>query len=448
VRHSVRLRVLAWVVALLLPLSLGAAWLLIQVFGNRLLHDIDVALEEEAETVSELLATPASPDAVGDLLAHIAGETGSGPHKYIVVTRGGQMIAEAPRGAQAVLNSNDPQLRSVRYPSPDGAVVVAIGASAAAAVHAKQQLTSLLIVGIPLMLVLFGGGLWLITGRALRPLEDASRQMEGIAADTLAVRVPIDNPDDEVGRMVTVLNRMLDRLERAVSELQRFTADAAHELRTPLTVLRTGLEVSLARQRSAEEYRATLTEALAGTDRLCRLAEDLLTLARLDGSNAPRAAVAVDLGEMLHELADAATAEVEVAAPAGLWVYGNAGDLYRLFNNLIDNAIRYGRNGTGAKGRVVISAQRAADQIEATIVDNGPGVPPDELSRVFDRFYRGHVERSESGTGLGLSIAQEIARTHGGQIAVANRDGDGCVTTVTLPAAASPTAGGQDASEA
>jgi signal transduction histidine kinase len=200
-------------------------------------------------------------------------------------------------------------------------------------------------------------------------------------------------------------------------------------------VLRTGLEVALARERSADEYRAALSDALAGTDRLCRLAEDLLTLARLDAAGAPRAAAPVDLGEMLHELADASAEAVEVVAPAGLCVHGNAGDLYRLFNNLIDNAIRYGSNGAAAKPKIVVSAKRTADQIDVTVADNGPGIPPQELRRVFDRFYRGHGERSEAGTGLGLSIAQQITRNHGGRVTVANRDDGGCVVTVTLPAA-------------
>ena len=304
-RRSIRVRLLVWVLALLVPLSVFAGWLLVEAFGNRLLHDFDVALQEEAETIAELLATRASPDAVANLVAEIAGESDRGANKYIVVTRQGQVIAQAPRTAPEVLRSPDPKLRVVRYDSPDHSITVLIGASAAAAMHAKQRLTSLLLIGIPAMLALLAASLWWLIGRALRPLEDASRHLDQIAADNLAIRVPIDNPDDEVGRMVTVLNRMLDRLARAVSELQRFTADAAHELRTPVTVLRAGLEVAMGHERSAAEYRAALAEALASTERLARLADDLLTLARLDAAAAPRAVELVDLSEVLHELADA-----------------------------------------------------------------------------------------------------------------------------------------------
>lgn len=439
-KRSIRARLLVWLLAVLVPLSAGAAWLLIQAFGDRLLHDLDVSLREEAETITELLQTSDDGGAVGSLLVEIAGEPGGTASKYIVVWRDGEVIAEVPAGAQARLRSPAPDIRVVRYQSPNGSLMVSIAASAAAALHAKQRLTSLLAVGVPATLLLVSAALWWLVGRALSPLQKASQRIECVGADQLEVRVAVDNPDDEVGRMVTVLNRMLDRLAGAVSELQRFTADAAHELRTPLAVLRAGLEVSLARERSAEEYRGALRDALAGTARLARLADDLLTLARLDTAATPRAPETVDLSEVLHELADAAAERaaerqqtVTVEAPAGLWVSGNSGDLYRLFSNLLDNALHHGFNGT--TGRILLSAQRSDGRIRVGVADHGPGIAAADLGRVFERFSRGQSARAEaSGAGLGLSIAREIVRTHGGQITAENREGGGCVITVTLPA--------------
>ena len=446
-QRSIRTRLIVWTLALLLPLCVGAGWLLIQVFGDRLLHDIDVAVEEEAETVAELLAASANPDAVTTLIAQLAAETDWGPRKYVTVTRGGHLLAEAPRGADAALQSHQPPLRIVRYQSPDGSVTVSIGVPVgAAAVHARQRLQSLLAVGIPLILLLAGSSLWLVIGRALHPLESASRQLEQIAAETLSVRIPVENPDDEVGRMVGVLNQMLDRVERAVTELRQFTADAAHELRTPLTVLRTGLEVALSRDRPAAEYRAALVEALEATDRMCHLAADLLTLARLEAAGAPRTRVPVDVGAMLHELADAwvdtpvlGATRLEVEAVPNLYTAGDPGDLYRLFTNLIDNAVRHGANDNGRRpdtpGRVLLSARATTSGIEAAVADDGPGISPEDLPRAFDRFHRGRGQPAGApGTGLGLSIAQQIARTHGGHLAIANRDSGGCVVTVSLPA--------------
>ncbi len=438
-KRSIRVRLLVCVFGLLLPLSAAAGWLFVQLFGNRLMHDIDVALEEEAETVAELAAVPSDPGAVAGLLPHIAGEKDLGTNKYITVSRDGQLLAESPPGAQAVLRSAAPNLRVVRYESDESArpVTVTIAVSAAAATHAQRRLRSLLTVGGPLLVLLFGTGLWLVIGRTLRPLENAARQLGGIGADTLFVRVQTANPDDEVGRMVTVVNRMLDRLERAVAELRRLTADAAHELRTPLTVLRAGLEVALARERPAAEYRAALSDALASTSRLCRLAEDLLTLARLESAAESHDRAPVDLSEMLRELGEAwgdiamhQHISLEVEVPEGLCVRGNAGDLYRLFNNLIDNAVRH---AAGAS-RIHVSAARVAGAITVSVADNGAGIAPQDMARIFDRFHRGHgAAPHEGGSGLGLNIAQEIARTHGGRITVSNRDGGGCLATVTLP---------------
>ena len=443
-RRSIRTRLTVWALALLLPLCAGAGWLLIQVFGNRLLHDIDVGVEEEAETVAELLDAPGSSDAVTNLLAQIVRETDWGPRKYVTVARAGQLIAEAPSGAHTVLQSGKPSLRIVRYQSPDEQVTVSIGVSAGAALHAQQRLQSLLLVGMPLILLLAGTSLWVVIGRALRPLETASRQLEQVAAETLSVRIPVENPDDEVGRMVSVLNHMLDRLERAVAELRHFTADAAHELRTPLTVLRTGLEVALSRDRGASEYRTALTEALEATDRMCHLAADLLTLARLEAAGTPRTSAAIDVTAMLHELADAwadvpglGSARLQVEASPNLYAQGDAGDLYRLFTNLIENAVRHGANGNGhGGGGILLSARHNAGAIEVAVADDGPGIAAEDLPRAVDRFYRGRGQAAGApGSGLGLSIAQQIARTHGGQLVVANREGGGCVVTVSLPAA-------------
>ncbi|MFQ5665169.1 MAG: ATP-binding protein [Candidatus Binatia bacterium] len=442
--RSLRTRLLLWVLIPLVPLSLAGAWLLIQAFGNRLLHDIDVALEEEAETVAVLVGSTGNTAPSSDLLARIAAERDIGTPKYITVARAGTVVAAVPAEAGAVLASGQPGLRVMRYESegPDGPLTVSVGVSAAEAVQAKRKLVSLLAVGAPLVLALFGTGLWFVVARTLRPLEVASRQLETIGAENLSIRVPVHEPLDEVGRMVTVLNRLLDRLDQAVSELRRFTADAAHELRTPLTVLHTGLEVALARNRTAADYRAALADALVSTDRMVRLAEDLLTLARLGAAGAPRGAAPVELGSILEELADSwvgaavgKTVAVQVSGISELRVRGNTGDLYRLFNNLIDNAVRHSKGG----GTVSLTAGQRGEWVQVSVSDEGPGIPPAELPLIFDRFYRARRERQgQAGTGLGLSIAQEIARTHGGRISAANREGGGCRFTVFLPVAGQP----------
>jgi signal transduction histidine kinase len=245
------------------------------------------------------------------------------------------------------------------------------------------------------------------------------------------------NPYDEVGRMVVVLNRMLDRVAAAVGEMRRFTADAAHELRTPLAVLRTGLEVALARDRPALDYRAALGEALQGTERLSRLAEDLLTLARLEARADAQPGTRIDLAEVLSELAEAwapqaaaQTVRLEISADADLIVQGSAPEFYRLLNNLIDNALHHSPPG----GRILLHAAGSDGQARVTIGDDGPGLDADEASHLFERFYRGRRETGP-GSGLGLSIARAIARAHGGEVTLVNRAGGGCAALVSLPRA-------------
>ena len=254
--RSIRLRLIASILLVLLPVSAAAGWLLVQVFGDRLLRDLDVALDEEATTVAALLKKPTSADAMPVLVEHIAGETDLGVGKRIVVRRGDAVLAEAPPGADAYLRRRDPDLRvsSASTGPPGDELTVTVGVPATAALHATRRLRLLLLGGIPIALLLLTAGLWTVTRRALRPLEDAAQALEGIGIGDLAARLPDPGRDDEVGRMVAAVNRMLQRLDATVAQVRRLTADAAHELRTPIAVLRTGLEVALRRERDPGLY--------------------------------------------------------------------------------------------------------------------------------------------------------------------------------------------------
>jgi signal transduction histidine kinase len=444
VKRSIRIRLIVWIMALLVPASVAAGWLLVGVFGGRLLRDIDVALEEEAETVASLLLKSLTPGDVQDLLDHVSAETDLGAGKHIVVVQGGTVIDESPAGARSLLTSGDPTLRVVtRRGGPrENPLTVSIAVPATAALKARRRLALLLGIGIPLALLVVAAGLFVVTGRALRPLERAAQQIERIDFDGLGVRITVEDAQDEIGRVLVMLNRMLERLERAVAELRRFTADAAHELRTPLTVLRTALEVSLARERSAVEYREALNEALGSTNRICRLAEDLLTLARLEAVERSPAVEEIDLGEVLQELAEAwrepgsqQQVSIRVDACENARIVGDPGHLYRLFNNLIDNAVRHSPPG----GSVGLRVLADGTFWHITVSDEGPGVPEAELEQIFDRFHRGGTERHDhAGSGLGLSIAREIVRTYEGSIQAENLPAGGFSIAVRLPVGSPP----------
>lgn len=437
-RHSLRLRLIVSILALLLPATALAGWLLLQMFGDRLLRDLDVTLEEEASTVAQLLEHPNGPDSVAVLVERIAAETDIGVGKQVAVFDGQHVVAEAPPGAAATLrDTDDLRVANAAAEPPDRGITVSVGVPATAALHATRRLRAMLLLGIPAALLLLAAGLWIVTSRALRPLEDAAAAIAQVGVADLALRLPTTGRDDEVGRMVAALNRMLDRLSAAVAQMQRLTADAAHELRTPIAVLRAGLEVALRRERTPAEYRAALADALQDSERLDRLAEDLLTLARLEGLPPRHEVVTINLAEVLLELGDAyqqlaeqRAVRIAVDADPALSARGTAADLYRLFANLLDNALRHAREG----GTVAVEAAACDSAAVIRIADDGAGIPADEIERIFDRFFRGRGEQS-SGTGLGLSIARAIARAHGGDVTLANRPEGGCVATVSLPLA-------------
>src|SRR5262249_13831846 len=207
--RSLRLRLLISVMALLLPAAAAAGVLLAQVFGNRLLRALDVALDEEAATVAAVLQRPASDDMMAVVLDQIADETDLGAGKRIVVRRGATVIGEAPSGSAAVLAAADGSWRRATAVggSADQPLTVEVAVPATAALHATRRLELMLLIGIPACLVVLAAGLWLVMGRALRPLEVAAQRMEAIDGTDLRARVPLANPDDEVGRMVAALNR-------------------------------------------------------------------------------------------------------------------------------------------------------------------------------------------------------------------------------------------------
>jgi signal transduction histidine kinase len=271
--------------------------------------------------------------------------------------------------------------------------------------------------------------------RQLRPLNEAAR--------TIALRPPLSLdllPDEqmptEVRPLVDEINRLLRRLRTAVEHEQRFVTDAAHALRTPLTALQLQAEI-LEGGRDAQEKAARLTELRAGIRRIIRLSEQLLSLARSESESGP-IKVTTDLDATLGEVAafykaaaQAREIDLQTETNSGAQVYGNARRLTLIFGNLLDNSLRY----TSAGGHIRIRATTLDDRARVQVWDEGPGLPPQELERVFERFYRGPGEQG-IGSGLGLATVRTLVQQLGGSVVLENRlDHHGLVATVTLPLA-------------
>jgi heavy metal sensor kinase len=292
----------------------------------------------------------------------------------------------------------------------------------------------------PLTVIASIAGGYLLAWKALKPVDDMARAAHEVTASRLETRLPISNPTDELGHLAQAFNSMLERIQGAVSELKRFTADAAHELRTPLAVMRTETEVALRSSQSVSDYRNALEVNLEAISRLTRLAEQLLMLARSDGNagrlrvdEVPFDALVLDVVERVKDMASAKSIDLRVAPMEELTVNGDDTQLSQVVFNLLENAIKY----TPTAGWVEVAASRQNGHVSFTVRDNGHGVPDADLPHVFKRFYRVDKSRNgqSGGIGLGLSICQTIIEAHGGRIELRNADAAGAVVSVTLPAA-------------
>lgn len=292
--------------------------------------------------------------------------------------------------------------------------------------------------GLPAAVLFACIGGYFLAGRALKPFGQMAVQARTITAERLQERLLIENPDDEFGQLGTVFNETLARLERSFDALRRFTADAAHELRTPLTALRSVGEVGLRESRNEADYREVIGSVLEEADRLTRLVETLLTLARADSGRIEVTPhhqnlmqFAQSVLDVIGVLADEKGQRVVIEGDAEIAVHADALVLRHAVLNVLDNAIKHGPEGSQV--RLVVG--RDAVHAILDVIDQGPGIGVEHLKRIFDRFYR--VDRARSrmtgGTGLGLSIAQWAVQANGGTIEVESRIGEGSRFRFRLP---------------
>lgn len=321
----------------------------------------------------------------------------------------------------------------------DGRTVAAIGERRAQRERSLQRLALLLAVTLPAALLLASFIGYQVAGAALRPVERMRARAADIGASDRHERLPAPGTRDELDRLATTLNDLLDRMQLALERERRIVSDASHELRTPIAVLRTRLEVAL---RGAGddpiELRAALEGALGDGERLSRLADTLLVLARADQDGLPLRREPLDLQDLLESAAErnrpAVTAagrelEIHVDVAGGAVVDADADRVAQALDNLVLNAVRYGAGTIELRGA-------AADGAVAFVVrDRGAGFPADFLPHAFERFSQADASHGTAGSGLGLALVDAIARAHGGHAEVANRAGGGASATMVLPAA-------------
>ena len=318
------------------------------------------------------------------------------------------------------------RLATERIRLASGPAVLVVGRSLAERDETLDRLAREFLFAVPAALlhaILAGDGL---AAAALRPVEAMRRRATEISAATPGQRLPVPPARDELASLAVTLNDMLDRLEAAFEHERRFVADASHELRTPLALLRAELEVALRRPRGRDELEAALHSAAEETERLVRLAEDLLLIARADEGRLPIRREPTEVRELLERVrrrfaarADDLSRTLRVEPTNGTLVEADPARVEQALGNLVENALHHGA------GAVTLSARVDDGRVELHVMDEGAGFPDTFVDRAFDRFSRADDARSAGGTGLGLAIVTLIASAHGGRAKAANRPGGG-----------------------
>jgi two-component system OmpR family sensor kinase len=435
---------LAFAVAMAIVIGAMGALVYVRV-DNALLGSVDQTLRAQAKE--------ASSRRTHDERSLVDPDVAGGQTLAQLFDRSGNVTRSTPATLRRLLDAEDARrasagaslFRTVSLRVPAGrwrALAVPLRGGGAIAVarsltphdDALDKIARELAIAGPLAVLLAALAGYGLAAAALRPVETMRRRAARVTADSPAV-LPVPRARDEISRLAITLNDMLSRLHGALEHERRFVADASHELRTPVALLRTELELALRRPRSPDELKASLRSALEETERLSRLADDLLLLARAEEGSLPIRRARTELGPLFEGVTRRFAARARDSGRAVRAVETDAvvdADRARVeqaLDNLVDNALAYGG------GDVVLSARARNGVVEVHVADSGAGFDLAFLGRAFERFSRADEARGRGGSGLGLSIVQLIAVAHGGRVGAGNRPEGGADVWLSLPTA-------------
>jgi heavy metal sensor kinase len=447
----IRLRVTAAIAVVMALVLAASGWFLYARLSSHLATQLRQELQVRAQDLSALVRGGGSlaSDARSRLVEH-------GESYAQLVDRGRVVDATPPLGGKPVLSpaqlaaaAHEPQyvglgpVPGLNEPSRVLAtpveragrpLVLIVGGTRENDVETLASFRNELLIAGPIALLLASLAGYLVAGVALRPVEAMRRRAAEISAETPGERLPVPTTHDEVERLGTTLNEMLDRLEDALRRERDFVADAGHELRTPLALLRTELELALRHDLSPDELREAIAVSGLEVDRLAQLAEDLLLIARSERGELALRLETLDAETVLADVAsrfawraDEADRPLAHESPPGLRVRADRLRLEQALGNLVDNALRYGN------GRIRVRAANVNGRVELHVEDEGRGFPPAFLAHAFERFSRPDSAREGGGAGLGLSIARTIAEAHGGSAEAANGPDGGADVWLAVP---------------
>jgi two-component system OmpR family sensor kinase len=442
-----RLALVSGVLVAALLVGMGA-FLYLRLRGD-LLQAVDAGLRSRAEALlsaAEQLPTGGRLVEPEEAFAQVLASTGSVLESSPGVASGPLLPADTIKGLEgARIFESEVQTpeevvpaRLLAVPAPGGRVVV-VGASLEDQQEALARLLVLLGLGGPVAVALASGVGWLVARAALRPVERMRVEAEAVSGSEPGRRLPVAPTRDELARLGDSLNRMLARLEEAVERERRFADDASHELRTPLANLKAELDLALRRARTRDALLGSVRSAAEETERLIRLAEDLLVLARADRGRLPVRREDADLAELIGETVSSFSGRasdlgiaLESSVEDGLRARVDPARMRQAVGNLIDNALRH----TGPGGRVTVGLVRTDGTLRIEVADTGEGFEPSFLPQAFEPFSRADPARAraDGGSGLGLAIVRAVAQAHGGSVEAGNRPQGGAVVTLRVRA--------------
>jgi heavy metal sensor kinase len=465
-RLSIKVRLILWYTTVLMIVLAINGVVILTLLQNRRYADLDRQLKEDMEVTEQMIQVDSQGALVwrADYHNDDDEDTGLGimveawsRQGDLLLRRDSPGIGNLPNHPRlgtagpsfaSVRTSHGISARVVTWPYSINGLPVVIRI-ARPEEKIKGELTQVLLVIILAFLFAAGfagiGG-YILAGRVLAPLNRIIERAKMISAENLSDRLPVDNPDDELGQLTGVLNETFSRLDRAFKELRRFTSDASHELRTPLTAIRSVGEVGLRKASDERTYRDTISSMLEEVDRLSRMVDNLLTLSRADSEAIQLEKDHVKLEDLAQEVIDYLSVLAEeknqslvMEVVESVDALADRGLLRHAIINLVDNAIKY--SPPSSTVRVVVKAVRGCPVLE--VIDAGPGIPPEHRDHIFERFYRVDKARSRKtdGTGLGLAIAKWAVEANGGRIELETEEGAGSVFRVVLPATRPPSKG-------
>jgi heavy metal sensor kinase len=441
---SLRARLLAWYSLILLAVIATFGVTVGYLLWRSMVAELDARLRAGIVPLAQGLRPAADGGFNLDLPLEYqpseAGDADAGTY-YAIWTAAGEIIDRSSSAADVPV-PDAPGLRTragrreLTMSAADGALVLVGDDLEEARAAVRSFAGTAAVGGAAALLVSLAGG-WFLVGRALSPIGRINRAAAAMAAGDLNARIEVQGTENELEHVAHALNDAFDRLQRALDAQRRFTADASHELRTPLATLAAETEWALARPRSDDEYRETVATVRRAADRMTRIVDRLLTLARADHDAIPLERQPVPLETVVH---DAVTLVQPVAARRGITletklatatVEGDRERLTELMTNLCSNAVDYNRDG----GRVTVELWPENGDACVRISDSGVGISAEDVPRIFERFYRpgSARDRRSGGAGLGLAIAKWIVDAHGGEITCTSTPGQGTAMLVRLP---------------